>query len=220
MTKFLKENKDRYKYVLLIIVLIMLKVLYLVINTLDMRKHHLMSYLDNYVPFINWMVIPYVLWYFYIWGVLLYLLIKDKKLFVTHSLAVILGQTISLIIFLLYPTYVIRPEVVGSDIFSKLIILIYSNDNPVNAFPSIHVLQSVLTHVAILNIKDIKKPIKIFSYVFSTMVILSTITIKQHYVIDVIGGYLLATICAKFVYEIFYRRYKANTLDIIFSTNE
>ncbi|QIB26365.1 phosphatase PAP2 family protein [Caloranaerobacter azorensis] len=153
-------------------------------------------------------------------GVLLYLLIKDKKLFITHSLAVILGQTICLIIFLLYPTYVIRPEVVGSDIFSKLVLLIYSNDNPVNAFPSVHVLQSVLTHIAILNIKNIKKSVKISSYVFSTMVILSTITIKQHYVIDVAGGYLLAAICAKFVYEIFYQRYKANTLDVIFSTNK
>ncbi|SHH40065.1 PAP2 superfamily protein [Caloranaerobacter azorensis DSM 13643] len=219
MINFLK-NKDRYKYVLLIIVLIMLKVSYLLINTLDMRKHHLMSHLDNYIPFISWMVIPYVLWYLYIWGILLYLLIKDKKLFITHSLAVILGQTICLIIFLLYPTYVIRPEVVGSDIFSKLVLLIYSNDNPVNAFPSVHVLQSVLTHIAILNIKNIKKSVKISSYVFSTMVILSTITIKQHYVIDVAGGYLLAAICAKFVYETFYQRYKANTLDVIFSTNK
>lgn len=216
MMKFLKKNK----YVLLIVVLIMLKVMYLVINTLDMREHHLISHLDNYVPFISWMAIPYVLWYFYIWGTLLYLLIKDKNLFITHSIAVILGQTISLIIFLIYPTYVIRPEVVGSDIFSKLVILIYSNDNPVNAFPSIHVLQSVLTHVAILNLKDIKKSTKIFSYIFSTMVILSTITIKQHYVIDVVGGYLLATICAKFAYEIFYGKYKANTLDMIFSTNK
>ncbi|KPU27824.1 hypothetical protein TR13x_00195 [Caloranaerobacter sp. TR13] len=216
MMKFFKKNK----YILLILVLIMLKFLYLVINTLNMRKHHLVSHLDNYIPFISWMVIPYVLWYLYIWITLLYLLIKDKKLFVTHSIAVILGQTISLIIFLLYPTYVIRPEVVGNDIFSKLIILIYTNDNPVNAFPSIHVLQSVLTHMAILNIKDIKKSTKIFSYIFSTMVILSTITIKQHYVIDVVGGYLLATICAKFVYEIFYGRYKANTLDVIFSTNK
>ncbi|WP_279230348.1 phosphatase PAP2 family protein [Thermohalobacter berrensis] len=186
--------------------------MYVWINRLNLQIHSVKIFIDNYIPFIKWMVIPYILWYLYIWFVIFYLAFYYKKLFILHTKGVILSKLICMVIYITYPTYVIRPEILGTDIFSKLIEMVYSNDNPVNVFPSIHVLQSLLTHKAIIHIKGVKKWVKYSSLLFIVMVILSTLMIKQHYILDVIGAYSLALITTKFIYNEKHEGYSIKTI--------
>ena len=44
--------------------------------------------------------------------------------------------TISYSVFILYPTYVVRPQITGQDFFSQLVVGIYGNDQAHNALPS------------------------------------------------------------------------------------
>lgn len=200
------------KYLVYFLLLVLLNFLYLFTNRLNMQIYSVKIFLDNYIPFVKHMIIPYVIWYPYVWGVLIYLFIKDKQLFIAHSKTIILSKAICILIYIVFPTYVVRPEIQGVDIFSKLVLLIYSQDNPVNVFPSIHVLNTILAHIAILNIKGVKNYIKVISWIYSLLVILSTVMTKQHYFLDIIGGYVLAVGIAKLVYNKTYESYTLSTM--------
>jgi membrane-associated phospholipid phosphatase len=154
------------------------------------------------------MVIPYISYYFYLWGTYIYLAFTHKELFVIHAKANIYSCLICILVFLIYPTYVVRPEIEVTDIFTRIIHMIYSSDNPVNALPSLHVLQSALTHIAICKIPNTNKGIKNTSFIIAVMIILSTVMIKQHYILDGVVGLAIALAAANVTYsKLYYRKY-------------
>ena len=71
---------------------------------------------------------------------------------------------------------------------------LYRVDEPANLFPSIHCLVSWFCVIGIKNRMDIPNWYKGISFVFALLICISTQTLKQHYMIDWIGGILLAEI--------------------------
>ena len=69
---------------------------------------------------------------------------------------------------------------------------LYSIDQPTNLFPSIHCLVSWFCFIGIKDREDIPKWYKVFSCIFAIMVFVSTQVTKQHYLVDVVGGVLIA----------------------------
>lgn len=96
------------------------------------------------------------------------------------------------LIFIFFPTTNIRPEIAGNSLSALLMNRLYEMDQPTNLFPSIHCLVSWFCFITIRGEKKIPKWYRIFSCIFALLVCASTQFTKQHYLIDIAGGILLA----------------------------
>lgn len=161
----------------------------------DKKHYDLTSKLDRQVPFIKEWVVIYLVCY--IFWVVNYILIarEGKEKWFRFAFADIFSRIICGIIFIILPTTNIRPEVAGTDIFSYLMRFVYNADPASNLFPSIHCLVSWFCYVGIRRSKKIPLWYKIFSCIFAILVCLSTQFTKQHYLIDIAGGIILAEVC-------------------------
>jgi membrane-associated phospholipid phosphatase len=94
--------------------------------------------------------------------------------------------------FLLYPPSAPRPAAVAGDGFAAWTLRIaYHNDPPYNCFPSLHVAYSF---VSALTCVRVHRRVGIAATVSAALVALSTVFTKQHYVLDVIAGILMAIV--------------------------
>ena len=159
---------------------------------------------DDMIPFCEYFVLPYFLWFGYVaWGIL-YFGFRDKQIFLRLCAFLFTGMTIFLIISFVYPNGLnLRPE--GFDhenIFTKLINSLYSGDTSTNVFPSLHVFNSVGAAIAFWRVgkKNNKMWMGYSAWVLAILIILSTMFIKQHSVIDVIGGIVMGIILYIVVY--------------------
>lgn len=157
--------------------------------------HNLSNSIDRDIPFINSFVVIYCFWYiFYLFN---YILItregKDKyfKFFTADFIA----KIICFFLFVFFPTTMdLRPAVTEHSIFDSIIKVIYFIDPPTNLFPSIHCMVSWFCFIGIKNSNKIPYWYKLLSLVISLLIIISTLLVKQHIVIDAIAGVLLAEI--------------------------
>lgn len=144
---------------------------------------------DLYTPFI-----PYSIWlyysYYFIFA-LSFLLEKDRDYLDRYLWGVIFINLVSVIIFILYPTIIDRNEIVDFrvDFYRNVYSYLYSVDGPANCLPSLHVSISIFS--ALLFYKRFKLRYFLFM-IWAIVISLSTLTTKQHYVLDVITGAILA----------------------------
>ena len=94
------------------------------------------------------------------------------------------------VVFLFYPTITSRPESVEGEGFAFAALRrIYDSDTQYNCFPSLHVAQCFLAAFAC---SRVHRGVGIVAGVWASLVALSTLFTKQHYVLDVLGGIALA----------------------------
>jgi membrane-associated phospholipid phosphatase len=149
-------------------------------------------WLDRYVPFWPIWAVPYLLsipW----WGVAAvwaYLKMEDS-LYVAFISGWVSACLIGYAMFLLCPTYMVRPEVTGNGWAEWLIRFMYANDRTYNAFPSQHLWDTVI----ITLIWGRWKPKWRWPLWGMTIIVaLSAVFTGQHWILDVVGGALLAVI--------------------------
>jgi len=107
----------------------------------------------------------------------------------------------SYVCFLAYPTIGPRPaKVIGEGFFVWALHAIYSSDVRYNCLPSLHVAQCFL---AALTCYRVHRGVGAVAGVWAFLVGLSTLYTKQHYVLDVIAGILLAYVA----YVVFLRSF-------------
>ena len=97
----------------------------------------------------------------------------------------------------------IRPVVFERDnIFVDLVKMLYQTDTPTNVFPSLHVFNSLAACIAIKNSKKLNehKAICMGAYILTALIIMATMFLKQHSVLDVMAGFLMAYTLYQFVY--------------------
>ena len=103
--------------------------------------------------------------------------------------------------FLLYPTMAPRPaKVVGEGFIVWGLRFLYQSDPPYNCFPSLHVAHSF---VSALTCWRVHRGLGIAATLSAALVGLSTLFTKQHYILDVLAGMLLAFAA----YVVFLRTY-------------
>ena len=103
--------------------------------------------------------------------------------------------------FLAYPTVSARPAQASGDGFGDWgLRLILSTDVQYNCLPSLHVAQCFL---AAFTCGIVHRGVGAVAAVWASLVAVSTLLTKQHYVLDVAGGVLLAAVA----YWIFLRTY-------------
>ena len=169
----------------------------LIIQTADREVLMIHSSLDDMIPFCEWFIIPYVLWYFYITAVLIYSYRQGKTEFLRADFLVSLSMLLPMIFCTIVPNgidYSMRPDFaeLGRENWAiELVKSIYEADSPPrNVMPSMHVSVSWALMFAVLKSDGLKgkRIIKILSCILSILVTLSTVFIKQHSVLDVFAG--------------------------------
>lgn len=148
---------------------------------------------DKYVPFLPWTIIIYFGCYL-LWGVnyLICAFNEDKAERSRYFCADIIAKGISFLIFIIIPTTNVRPEIAGTDFWSFCMKFLFWIDAPDNLFPSIHCLASWLCWIGIRKRKDIPAAYRYFSLIFALAVCISTLTTRQHVIVDVFAGVFLA----------------------------
>ena len=201
-----KRNYENYKhFIYLVIVFLFLILWFAHLKETIIPSHVMYSRFDDLIPFVKEFVIAYYFWFAYMAIGFIYLGLVSKTDFYRMELFLVLGMSVSFFIFMLYPNAQFsRPSVPGKDVFSNLVNFIYTHDGTNNVFPSIHVCNSIGVHLALINSSKLKdKPfVKSLSFVISFSICASTVFIKQHSIIDVVGGTILAFIVYLFIYKL------------------
>ena len=97
--------------------------------------------------------------------------------------------------YVVYPNAIdFRPVVTGGDLISRAMRAMYSIDTPTMVMPSMHVFASVAIHLGLTKSEKTrgKKGLLRFSFILMILICASTVLVKQHSVIDIFWGVLLA----------------------------
>lgn len=112
---------------------------------------------------------------------------------------------VAYVFFIAWPTVAPRPLLVLGDGFAAAgLRFLYEADPPYNCFPSLHVAHSF---VSALTCFRLHRRLGVAAIVAASLVALSTLFTKQHYVLDVVSGVALALIA----YAVFLRRDSSNS---------
>lgn len=196
IVSYMKSFYRKYKHLLplAIFLIFYLSVFVYVENRPGHHMHLLASQFDHLIPFCEIFVIPYIIWFFYItFGVLFFGIVeRDRDQYYQLSTNLMIGMALFLLISLVWPNgHTLRPAVLPRDnVFTRLVVMIYSSDTSTNVFPSIHVFNTIAMHTAVSHSTTLKKhPWAVrFSGIIAVSIVLSTMFIKQHTVIDVVGA--------------------------------
>lgn len=156
-------------------------------------NHHVMtSALDAKIPLIPESLIVYFGCYiFWVWNYTMIAKLDERRAYAFYA-ADFLSRVVCFIIFLLFPTTNIRPEIVGNGFWEEGMRFLYSVDAADNLFPSIHCLVSWFCYIGIRKVDTIPRWYRNISCMIAILVFISTLTTKQHVIWDVIGGIFLA----------------------------
>ncbi len=160
--------------------------------------------IDDKIPFIPVFIIIYVFSYIFWFFSHAIVCITSKKNFINYVIGLSLAFLIGFVIFVIFPTYMNRVDEGlilysnGNNVFSKLYKFVYifdGNERAINLFPSYHCLVSLYCYLGVRKQKKISKVYKVYSFIMTILICLSTLFTKQHYIIDVMGGILLSLLC-------------------------
>lgn len=201
MKEFLKRYKHAGYLVYLIGYLIAFQFLEKNVTT---NFHEIHTWIDDKIPFCEYFIIPYLMWFAFVAVTIIYFVFQDKKGYYRLITFLFTGMTLFLLISYMYPNgHHLRPnEFARDNIFVDMVRMLYKIDTDTNVLPSIHVYNSIGCYIAISKSPKLrqKKGIQIGSFVLMVLIILATMFLKQHSVIDVVAGMVMA----RMIYEIVY----------------
>ena len=150
--------------------------------------------LDKAIPLIPWTVVIYFGCYLF-WAVHYCLCAAEQNLAARFFKADFWAKGVCFFFFVFLPTTMARPAVQGLNVWESLVRALYQMDAPVNLFPSIHCLNSWLCWASARDTPMFSRGYKAFALFMAVAVCLSTLTTRQHLLLDVAGGILLAEAC-------------------------
>jgi membrane-associated phospholipid phosphatase len=137
-----------------------------------------------------WAVVYGCLYLFLI--VLPVLVVRDESLIRRTVHAYLFVWIAAYVCFLLYPTVAPRPtRVEGGGFATWGLRFLYSADPPYNCFPSLHVAHSFVSALAV---RRVRRGLGDAAAAVASLVAVSTLFTRQHYVADVASGILLAAV--------------------------
>ena len=165
--------------------------LYYVIKLFINNYHIINSIID--VPLIKPFIYFYGSWYPFIVLNTIIIYLYDKDLFKYLIATMLLGALLAQITFLIYPSQIIRPSIEVNNLTDWIIDFTYKSDNPpINCLPSMHCIYCFITSFYILKCKNFKY--RYLFIIFSFLIILSTLFVKQHILEDIILSFIYTTI--------------------------
>ena len=142
--------------------------------------------IDRLIPFIPWTMIVYQSQFLFLF-VCFWLHHQSQTITRTfHRMAV--ACAISFTTFLIFPTIFPRTYPDPQGWLAGMYQTLHAIDAPTNCFPSLHV---ALAFLAALGVMEEHGWRSIWTLVWALAITLSTLTTKQHYAVDLAGGFLV-----------------------------
>lgn len=161
--------------------------------------------IDDKIPFCEFFIIPYLLWFIYVVAVVTYLMFTDKSGYYKSFTFLATGMTIFLLVSTFWPNIQhLRPYMLPrTNIFTHMVKALYRADTPTNLWPSIHVYNSIGAYFGVAHNKKLgaNRYIKTGCFVLSILIILSTVFLKQHSMFDVMTAFIMAAVIYVLVYR-------------------
>lgn len=199
MKAWMKENK--YCFVLLYFVFYLIA--FRVLEKWVIPKYMVHCFLDQWIPFCEVFILPYFSWFILLAGTLAYYMFMSKEDFLKLCFIMFNGMTFCIVIYALLPNGLeLRTELPRDNLFCKGVEWLYRIDTATNVCPSIHVSSTIAIY-------EVSKRSKLFKnkriirglWIWSVLICLSTVFLKQHSVIDVVLGYLLSIVLTQCIYH-------------------
>ena len=144
--------------------------------------------LDDVIPLLPALVVPYVTLRPMFYATAVALLLFRVAIFRSAALSMTAIFLVSYACYVLAQTFMERPDVTGTDVFSAMLRDVYANDQPYNDFPSLHASLSTMVGLHWLRVdRRVGTPIALWA----ALVAISTVFVKQHYVPDLVAGVAL-----------------------------
>lgn len=184
-------KKPEYRHVWLLLYWVIEIPLFFLTERLPLARHVVYCALDDAIPFCEYMIVPYVLWFACCIFMTLYTLFRDIPSFRRFLWYMIVTALVSFTVFLIYPS--VFPgkldPVPQRNVFTWIVGMVYGSDNPTNVFPSEHVIVALGMVFTALSSRKLRRPA--FSVPFTALQLLvcaSVVFVKQHSVLDVLGA--------------------------------
>ena len=155
------------------------------------------SRLDDYIPFLDYFVIPYVMWY------------QDLPELKRYVWFMIAGFGFSMIFCVIFPNgQDLRPTVFAHEnFFTWLLQHVYAADTNTNVLPSMHVIGCVAACIGVFRAAALRRwrlPILLVAI----LICLSTVFIKQHSILDIFAGF---AVCIPLWFIFYFRKPRSST---------
>ncbi len=189
--------------------LVLYTISFSLLENLNLGEYYLISTsLDRYIPFCSYFIVFYLIWFPFC--VILPFCIglqKNGTEFYRLILNLFMGMTLFILISIAFPNYLtIRHTIYyPHNVFESLVRIVQQHDTPKNVFPSIHVFNTVCIMEALMRSKEFGKRKKMLAvcWFLAIGIILSTVFLKQHSVLDAFAGIVLQM----FLSPLFYGKY-------------
>ena len=149
---------------------------------------------DDWIPFCEWFLIPYVFWYVYLSGMVVYTLLYDVEIFRKLMHYLILTTAAAFTVYVLIPNRQdLRPELLpGGNLLVSGVRGLYALDTPTNVCPSLHVMHAFAVSSAGIRARGLEgRGWEWFFGIATGLICLSTVFLKQHSLVDGVAGLLI-----------------------------
>lgn len=143
--------------------------------------------LDAWLPLVPEFIVFYMLGYLFV--LVPCLLVRDRTDFYAATVAFCLMLAVAFLLFRYLPVQMDKTYALGDDWFSRLAYFQQSKDTSYNNFPSLHVGLNVYAYALIA---WQSRRIPAWWLPWPVLIVISTLLVKQHLLVDVLGGVLLA----------------------------
>ena len=169
---------------------------YFLVQSYVSNEYNFMTPLDKAIPFM-----PEFVWIYQsllpVIAVTMVLLVKSKRLFFNTFWACLAATFIIHVFWISFPSFYPRPELIPEGISEALVQFSYDIDNSSNTFPSGHVAFAWIMFFGVRGsqkAKEVQGLARLY-LLWAIGVSLSTLAIKMHYVVDIVGGIAVASFC-------------------------
>lgn len=174
-------------------------------QTVTQDYYILRTELDLRIPFWEGAVIPYLLWFPFVALTVAWFFFHNKSEFYRLILHLYAGMTVFLIVCTIFPNGLdLRPAVLPRDnVCSRLVQFIWAVDTPTNVLPSLHVYNSLACCSAVFRSAALRgrSGVRAGTALLTVSIILSTMLIKQHSIVDVVTALALFMVFYVLIYE-------------------
>ena len=196
-------NTPEFKHLWLLIYWPLYGLMFLLLERGFVREYYPIScFIDDYIPFCEFFVLPYIFWYVFLFGMHFYTLLYDIKAFKKLMTFIMITFSFTVLIYLVFPNMQeLRPtEFTRDNFLVDVMKALYIVDTNTNVFPSLHVIGSFGVLFASWNCKGFNRPVIRIIMTFLTILIsISTVFLKQHSVLDLLGGIIVSFAALPFI---------------------
>jgi membrane-associated phospholipid phosphatase len=198
-------RKAKTKYIILLFLPYF--IIYFLLQSAITSGYNLLTDVDKIIPFV-----PEFVWIYHtltpVFFITTVLMIEKKNVFFSALFSVFVASVIMIMFYTFFPVFYPRDGYTEASLSGLMVEFTRTIDGANNTFPSAHVTFSwILAFFAGMSVYAKKnKWIKPVYLLWAILISISTVVLKQHFIIDVFSGIALAMACFVLAKNVVYER--------------